>query len=164
MTTCPCPLLAQSGHYLSVEGCPLLGVKRTSTAGVPMSANDPTRTSSSLPKPLRQWQAQAHEVSPHDDVAGNPTFFRCFLRVSFRRGPPGTLSGSGEILHDHFPDVVTIAVKHHSSAAKRRIRTSQGVLGRPIARQSIVVDWVRAKLPTQPGPRLSLALAPVELN
>ncbi|SRR6266851_264854 len=84
MTTCPCPLLAQSGHYLSVEGCPLLGVKRTSTAGVPMSANDPTRTSSSLPKPLRQWQAQAHEVSPHDDVAGNPTFFRCFLRVSFR--------------------------------------------------------------------------------
>src|SRR6266446_9241930 len=38
------PFVAQSGHYLSVEGCPLLGVKRTSTAGVPMSANDPNQT------------------------------------------------------------------------------------------------------------------------
>src|SRR5258707_12771968 len=39
-----CPHLAQSGHQLGAEECPLLRVKRTSTEGTPMSANDPERT------------------------------------------------------------------------------------------------------------------------
>jgi hypothetical protein len=33
-----------------------------------------------------------YEMSAFEE--GNPTFFWCFLRVSFRRGPPGTLSSS----------------------------------------------------------------------
>jgi Cytochrome C' len=61
-----------------------------------------------------------------------------------------------------FPRRRDRCLEHHSSAVKRRIRTSQGVLGRPIAGQSIVVDWARAKLPTRPGQRPSLALSPVK--
>jgi hypothetical protein len=36
--------LAQSGHSTAARQCPLLGVKRTSTGGDPMSAYDPKRT------------------------------------------------------------------------------------------------------------------------
>ena len=43
---CMSPLLAQSGHPSPAHQCPLLGVKRTSTGGNPMSAFDPKRTSS----------------------------------------------------------------------------------------------------------------------
>jgi hypothetical protein len=39
------PLLAQSGHRLDVEGCPLLGVKRTSKFKSAISGFDPKRTS-----------------------------------------------------------------------------------------------------------------------
>ena len=39
-----CPLLALSGHFMSLGECPLLGVKRTSLTHVPMSAFDPKRT------------------------------------------------------------------------------------------------------------------------
>src|SRR5438874_2732250 len=40
------PLLAQSGHLDCAEGCPLLGVKRTSKFKSVTSALDPKRTSS----------------------------------------------------------------------------------------------------------------------
>src|ERR1044071_1393892 len=43
-----CPLLAQSGHGLFAEACPLLGVKRTSIEGAPMCANDPLQMSKSF--------------------------------------------------------------------------------------------------------------------
>ena len=39
-----CPVMAQSGRYLQLKGCPLSGAKRTSTCGVPTSAYDPKRT------------------------------------------------------------------------------------------------------------------------
>jgi hypothetical protein len=39
-----CLLLAHSGHATYAQQCPLSGVKRTSTAGNPMSASDPERT------------------------------------------------------------------------------------------------------------------------
>jgi hypothetical protein len=39
---------AQSGHFSIEFQCPLLGVKRTSTGGNPMSAFDPKRTSALL--------------------------------------------------------------------------------------------------------------------
>src|SRR6266851_7840448 len=82
----------------------------------------PSRYASGRRKLMRSVPTMMWLVTPPSSGA--------FLESASERGPPGTLSGSGEILHDHFPDVVTIAVEHHSSAAKRRIRTSQGVLGR----------------------------------
>jgi hypothetical protein len=43
-----CPELAQSGHSIRAEQCPLLGVKRTSEIEAAMSAYDPKQT---LPPP-----------------------------------------------------------------------------------------------------------------
>ena len=39
-----CPLLALSGHFMSLGECPLLGVKRTCLTQAQMSASDPKRT------------------------------------------------------------------------------------------------------------------------
>jgi len=44
MVQCVSPLLAQSGHHVHAEPCPLSPVKRTSARGTSMSANDPYRT------------------------------------------------------------------------------------------------------------------------
>jgi hypothetical protein len=38
---CMSPLMAQSGHPTIARQCPLLGVKRTSMSGNPMSVIDP---------------------------------------------------------------------------------------------------------------------------
>jgi hypothetical protein len=49
---CMSLILAQSGHSIVGRQCPLLGVKRTSTGGDPMSAFDPKRT---LTKRCSPW-------------------------------------------------------------------------------------------------------------
>jgi len=43
-----CPLLAQNGHSIRVDRCPLSRVKRTSQECTAMSAYDPKRTSATL--------------------------------------------------------------------------------------------------------------------
>src|SRR5262249_45358505 len=59
---CMSPLLAQSRHHHSRQRCLLLGVKRTSQKCTPMSANDPKRTSSSLPPyPFRNTAADWYD-------------------------------------------------------------------------------------------------------
>jgi hypothetical protein len=45
-----CPLLARSGRCHRAEQCLLLGAKRTSMGGSPMSGFDPKRTSATLPQ------------------------------------------------------------------------------------------------------------------
>jgi hypothetical protein len=42
---CMSPLLAQNGHRLDVEGCPLSELKQTSLFDCAMSAFDPKQTS-----------------------------------------------------------------------------------------------------------------------
>ena len=45
---CMSPVMAQSGRLDCAEGCPLLGVKRTSQFDRAMSAYDPFRTSHAI--------------------------------------------------------------------------------------------------------------------
>jgi hypothetical protein len=55
-----CLLLAQSGHPSHAQQCPLLGVKRTSCRGAPMSAYDPKLTSGQSFFVIRSHQFRSH--------------------------------------------------------------------------------------------------------
>jgi hypothetical protein len=56
--------VAQSGHLDRAEPCPLLGVKRTSTAANPMSAFDPKQTSANVNFKLRRQNGTLPALHP----------------------------------------------------------------------------------------------------